>query len=783
MPLWPGTNCKAIGLAALALLLCCIPARAEIPSAVAGEQREPVELTFASKKSYQDPFNEVDLDVIFVNQSKHEWRVPAYWAGGSEWKVRFSPPEPGEYTFRTESTDKANAGLNGQQGRISVTPYRGSNSLLLHGPLQVSANKRYFQYADGTPFFWLADTWWEGLCRRISNADFDTLADNRQGKGFTVVQIVAGLYSDQPPFDERAKNQGGWVWEPGYARMNPAYFDAADPRIQSLVQHQLTPAIVGSWGYYLPLMGMDKMKKHWRYLVARYGAYPVGWILAGEVSMPFYLSSHPKEDSELQVKGFTELSAYVRSIDPYHHLITIHPQHSGRQELLDDAAVDFDMLQTGHESWSKAANTVAWMSAHYSKTPVMPTLVGESFYEGTQQTNWQDMERFAFWACMMNGAAGHTYGAGGIWQMNTRAIPHGPSPFGVTYENTPWDEAMNMPGSLQMGIGKSILMKYPWWRLAPHPEWVDPRGTAFQQPHSEWFDVNKRWDDEKGDYLQPYASGIPNEIRFIYIPPRTYDAWGPLVTNLEENVTYHASYYDPMNGEQYKLGKVARPHLALLFQDSFQSAKQANWSDKGNPTSVEQSRLVGHGSTWAILKDVNESDVMVSADAKSDAEVGIALRFHDSGNSIVAVYSPALKGIWIHQRQNGEYGARLGFMDVPEISAEYRLVAEAHGTAASLTITDGKHIYRTTPVVLADTQPGAAGLWSEPLACEDFNGRGGCRTATPAAAVRSESSFAKFEADKVQGLAPDANANLVVLNSWRAPDVPITHDWVLVLER
>ena len=97
---------------------------------------------------------------------------------------------------------------------------------------------------------------------------------------------------------------------------------------------------------------------------------------------------------------------------------------------------------------------------------------------------------------------------------------------------------------------------------------------------------------------------------------------------------------------------------------------------------------------------MNESDVMVSADAKSDAEVGIALRFHDSGNSVVAVYSPALKGIWIHERQNGEYGARLGFMDVPEISADYRLVAEAHGRAASLTITDGKHIYRTTPVVL-----------------------------------------------------------------------------------
>ncbi len=133
-----------MGLAALALLLCNIPAKAEIPSAIAGEQREPVELTFASKKSYQDPFNEVDLDVVFVNESKHAWRFPAYWAGGNTWKVRFSAPEPGDYTFHIESTDKTNTGLNGKQGRLSVTPYRGSNSLLLHGPLQVSANKRYF---------------------------------------------------------------------------------------------------------------------------------------------------------------------------------------------------------------------------------------------------------------------------------------------------------------------------------------------------------------------------------------------------------------------------------------------------------------------------------------------------------------------------------------------------------------------------------------------------------------------------------------------------------------
>ena len=150
---------------------------------------------------------------------------------------------------------------------------------MVHGPLRVSDNRRYFQYADGTPFFWLADTWWEGLCRLISLEDIKTLAADRRAKGFSDVQIVAGLYSDLPPFDDRAKNEGGLVWEPQFTRINPAYFDAADPRIRAIVDSQLAAAIVGSWGYYFPLMGMDKMKKHWRNLVARYGAYPVVWIM------------------------------------------------------------------------------------------------------------------------------------------------------------------------------------------------------------------------------------------------------------------------------------------------------------------------------------------------------------------------------------------------------------------------------------------------------------------------------------------------------------------------
>jgi hypothetical protein len=55
-------------------------------------------------------------------------------------------------------TSKANTGLNGKEQNLSVTPYKGDNPLLKHGPLRVTKDQSHFEYADGTPFFWLGDT-------------------------------------------------------------------------------------------------------------------------------------------------------------------------------------------------------------------------------------------------------------------------------------------------------------------------------------------------------------------------------------------------------------------------------------------------------------------------------------------------------------------------------------------------------------------------------------------------------------------------------------------------
>ncbi|OGV70433.1 MAG: hypothetical protein A3K19_12705 [Lentisphaerae bacterium RIFOXYB12_FULL_65_16] len=492
------------------------------------------EWTFHSARPCPDPFNDVELDVVFHAPDGTSQRVPAFWAGENTWRVRFAPTQTGIYRYRSECSDTANPELHGKTGELSVAEYEGANPLLRHGPLRAATDRRHFEHADGTPFFWLADTWWMGLCRRLAwPGEFQRLAADRVTKGFTVVQIVAGLYPDMPAFDERGANEAGFPWEPDYARIRPAYFDMADLRIDWLVSRGLVPCVVGCWGYHLPWLGIERMKKHWRNLVARYGAYPVVWCLAGEGSMPYYLSTDKPKDIAFQKDGWTELGHHVRDIDPYHHPVTIHPTDAARNNVNDTAVLDLDMLQTGHGDRASLGNTLRLVTEAYGREPRLPVINSEVCYEGIGEACRQEVQRLMFWASVLSGACGHTYGANGIWQVNRREQPYGPSPHGMSWGNTPWDEASQLPGSAQLGLAKALLARFEWWRMEPHPEWIEPHWTP-QNP------------------LQPFAAGIPGELRIAYLPLM----WNlPTVKALEPGIAYRAFLWNPVNGDEYPAGE------------------------------------------------------------------------------------------------------------------------------------------------------------------------------------------------------------------------------------
>src|SRR5207249_7481018 len=178
-----------------------------------------------------------------------------------------------------------------------------------------------------------------------------------------------------------------------------------------------------------------------------------------------------------QVKGWTEVTRHLRDIDPFHRLITIHPtginRLSARNATDDISLLDIDMLQTPHGQRDAVPATVRTVRESYADKPVLPVINGEASYEMLSDSLPTEWTRRMFWLCMMNGAAGHTYGANGIWQVNRRNQPHGASPHAGNYGRSPWDEAMNPPGSRQPALARKLCEQEPWAHFRPHTDWTE----------------------------------------------------------------------------------------------------------------------------------------------------------------------------------------------------------------------------------------------------------------------------------------------------------------------
>jgi hypothetical protein len=153
-----------VGFVLIGLLLL-VGART-LPAAEAVWQTQTnvaVEITFTAARTYHDPFSEITLDVVFTDPAGVKRTVPAFWDGGNLWKVRYASPLRGKHRFRSVCSAATDAGLHGVTGMVQVARYTGKNPLYRHGPVRVGADRRHFTYGDGTPFFWLGDTWWMGV--------------------------------------------------------------------------------------------------------------------------------------------------------------------------------------------------------------------------------------------------------------------------------------------------------------------------------------------------------------------------------------------------------------------------------------------------------------------------------------------------------------------------------------------------------------------------------------------------------------------------------------------
>jgi hypothetical protein len=403
--------------------------------------------------------------------------VPGFWDGNENWKIRFAPPKAGKWKYETISPDKK---MSRKRGEILVTGW--SDGELKENPARrgfVFVKKdgpgagRYFAYADGTPFLWIGDTWWDWTNRRIRFESFKKLADTRSEQGFNIGQLFfAG---------------NGWGRESSLLDTSFTHPDIDQIRkVEKMISYANSKGItvwIHAWWSREGInksIGEENIIRWWRYVVDRLQAYNVIWVLAGEYNMNSY-------------GGFTQdfwnrLGEIIKSEDPYKRIISVHPtppmwsggaeapQWSTAEAVQKQSWLDYNQSQTGHARWCNEL-TPEIVSRAYNMKPAKPIVVTEPWYEFIEGNPSAMDIRFGAWSAIMSGAAGHSYGGGHIWRVH---LPERPTEVGSWPMDTDLNtNTMLYPGAVSVSFMGKYLRKIEWWKLEPHPELVQENPSHY----------------------------------------------------------------------------------------------------------------------------------------------------------------------------------------------------------------------------------------------------------------------------------------------------------------
>jgi hypothetical protein len=352
---------------------------------------------------------------------------------------------------------------------LVADPAHAQNRFKEHGSLRVAKSGTYLEHADGTPFFFLADTVWTGPALSTAN-DWKLFLQDRVAKKFTAIQFNAISPWRTAPTD--AEGRVAYTVEGGQFRFNEDYFKRLDERMTAINDAGLLAAYVLTWAHKKGDSGTELSDEHvielCKYQVARYGKHQVLWILAGD-------NRYDPQQSERWKKIGRAVFA-----DKPDALVTTHPTGMNWpwESWLGEKWFDVLGYQSGHGDDGKA---LAWIhSGPVSQSwdvwkPARPIINLEPPYEdhfGYQSKkphSAYNVRRAVYWSLLSAPVAGVTYGGHGVWSWHTKP-GEPPTDHPYTGVAKTWKEAMNLPGSGHMKVVAEVFGSLPWMELRPAPK-------------------------------------------------------------------------------------------------------------------------------------------------------------------------------------------------------------------------------------------------------------------------------------------------------------------------
>ena len=411
---------------------------------------EKVELTFHAKNQYANPYTNVEVWVDLKGPG-FDKRCFGFWDGSDVFRVRVLATQPGKWTWRSGSNQE-DAGLNNQQGDFTALEWSDAEKSSVptrRGLIKPTANGHAFEYADGTPFILLGDTWYAATTFRFKwndddrerpigpEAGFKDYVRLRKSQGFNSVAVLAafpnwandgqpweiwldrgadlgvrsawvdqGEIANRRPRDQwHAKdmtNEGGRAFlfpgkVPGYEqvypdvdRINPEYFKFMDRKIDYLNAQGFIPVIEVARRDITSAWAKyydwpDSYSRYVQYIWSRY-----------EANNCLYSPVH--YDYPAMTATAKQLNAAAnRVIEKYGHppFGTLASCNASVSSLMNFGGPDENKWLTFHQIGNLREHDAYWyLTEIYHATPARPALNGEPYYSGMADKRYSPPYRY-----------------------------------------------------------------------------------------------------------------------------------------------------------------------------------------------------------------------------------------------------------------------------------------------------------------------------------------------------------------------------------------------------
>ena len=340
-----------------------------------------------SEDAEMNPFRNYRLTVLFNNETTGKTvKVPGFYAAdgnaaetsatkGSVWRAHFLPSEPGAWKFTASFRTATDIALSKDLQAGEPTAFDGVTGMFVVEPANPTApgflakgtldyfGKHYLRFAETGEYFLKGGA--DSPENFLAYAEFDQTRDSDAGSGSYehIGEIIHHYephvqdWNDGDPTWQDAKGKGiiGALNYLASKGMNSVYFltynlDEGDGRdvwmwsaenirdrfdVSKLAQWEIVFDHMNHLGLMLHVVIQETENDHnlggdaslnpirklyLRELIARFSHHPaIVWNLGEE-------NNTPDEDRK-------EISAYMRSIDPYDHPITVHTKNNSSPEF------------------------------------------------------------------------------------------------------------------------------------------------------------------------------------------------------------------------------------------------------------------------------------------------------------------------------------------------------------------------------------------------------------------------------------------------------------------